>query len=77
MSITIVTTKGWECTCENPQCGKVSGTGKPHVWRSYVGVTPAICPKCRSRSWNGKKPMGRPPSASVPLTMAKKTRRKR
>ena len=43
------------CTCDS--CS--------HSWKS-LATNPAMCPKCRSRYWNGQKqkPKGRPPSVA-------------
>jgi hypothetical protein len=67
MAVRIITTEVKECSCEVKGCG--------HIWHTAPDYTPMICPKCRSRLWNGVRRMGRPPSASVPLTMAKKRKR--
>jgi len=31
-----------------------------HVWISISRDLPAVCPGCKSRSWNGPKKIGRP-----------------
>jgi hypothetical protein len=42
------------CTCDLVLC--------QHQWDSLT--VPAICPKCRSRTWNGERQRGRPKSAT-------------
>jgi hypothetical protein len=38
------------CTCDLPDCG--------WTWKSLI--LPILCPHCRQRGWNGRKPIGRP-----------------
>lgn len=46
----------WECVCENPEC---PSKGQP--WIFPYDYPPTACRYCRSREWDGKKPLrGRP-----------------
>jgi hypothetical protein len=48
-----------KCTCELCK----------YSWLTLATNPPGICPKCRSREWNGKKRTGRPPSGELLATM--------
>lgn len=49
-----------ECVCEVADCG--------HAWTVIGTKPPGQCQKCRSRTWNGGKKLGRPAKPGARLT---------
>lgn len=56
MSVTIIRANVKQCHCENKECRIKGG----HTWRTLARALPHKCPACKSRAWNGVKPVGRP-----------------
>src|ERR1700761_9587112 len=52
MAIETIVTTVQSCTCD--LCG--------HEWLSLASLPPRSCTQCKSRAWNGSKPVGRPRS---------------
>lgn len=64
--ITLITGTIKQCKCENPVCG--------YEWETIAKRNPSICPKCRSREWNGKKITGRPTTSRITMPAPKRVR---